>query len=379
MHQKIKCAERLGQVDLIDVRLDELMHLFRFGSMGDSRQFSMSARRIARRFKRNGNDVGDRLLSVISESSRTPSPMSRPPAGKAIESASNSDLLIETLRPGVEKPSLPGELWSKIDQLILEQLQLRKLQKSGLEPARTGLFTGPPGVGKTMTAHWIAQQLKRPLYTLNLSTTTSSLFGRTGANIRDALDFAQRRSSVLLIDEFDSIAKGRNEDDIGEAKRMVTVLLQEIDQWPAHSLLLAATNHSELLDRAIWRRFDVRVSFPNATFETAKNAALSAFSDQGSEYLSNLVADIMQGQPLSEITEVVLNARKRSILFGTPVEKTIVDAIIERVGGQTRQQNHALALALVSIGYSQRQASELTGVSCDTLRRKLKDSVDVPE
>ena len=302
--------------------------------------------------------------------------MRKAPAGKAIESASNSDLLIETLRPSVEKPSLPSELWSKIDQLISEQLQRRKLQKVGLDPARTGLFIGPPGVGKTMTAHWIAQQLERPLYTLNLSTTTSSLFGRTGANIRDALDFAQRRSSVLLIDEFDSIAKGRNEDDIGEAKRMVTVLLQEIDQWLPHSLLLAATNHSELLDRAIWRRFDVRVSFPNATFETAKNAASSAFSDQGSEYLSNLVADIMQGQPLSEITEAVLSARKRSILFGTPVEKAVVDAIIERVGGQTRQQNHALALALVAIGHSQRQASELTGVSRDTLRKKLKDSVD---
>lgn len=361
---------------MIDVKLDELIHLFRFGVTGDSRQFGTFARRMARRLKKSGVDGGDQLLSVLSENTGTGQPMRRAPSDRPIDTALQSDLLFETAKPNVGRPSLPKALWAQIEQLILEQRQRPKLEKVGLTPARTGLFIGPPGVGKTMTAHWIAQELKRPLYTLNLSATTSSLFGRTGSNIREALEFAQSRPSVLLIDEFDAIAKGRDEEDIGEAKRMVTVLLQEIDRWPTHSVLLAATNHSELLDRAVWRRFDIRLTFPTASFETAKSAATFAFADQDVGKLPDLVADIMQGQPMSEITEAVLSARKRSILSGESLEKTLLDAISERLGDQTRQQTHRLALALIATGHSQRSASELTGVSRDTLRKKMKEATD---
>ena len=91
----------------------------------------------------------------------------------------------------------------------------------------------------------------------------SSFLGRTGNNVRNVLDFAKGVSCVFLLDEFDAIAKRRDDAvEVGELKRLVTVLLQEIDQWPASGLLIAATNHYNLLDPAVWRRFELVVGFP---------------------------------------------------------------------------------------------------------------------
>ncbi|MBT3107222.1 ATP-binding protein [Streptomyces sp. COG19] len=114
-----------------------------------------------------------------------------------------------------------------------------------------------------MAARWLAYELKLPLLVLDLSSVMSSYLGRTGANIRKVLDYAKSSPSVLLLDELDTVAKRRDDAaEVGELKRLVTVLLQEIDDWPSSSLLLAATNHGELLDPAVWRRFDVVVDFP---------------------------------------------------------------------------------------------------------------------
>ena len=131
----------------------------------------------------------------------------------------------------------------------------------GLSPTRSAIFVGPPGVGKTLTARWLASQLGVPLYVLDLTAVMSSLLGRSGTNLRAALDFAKRSPCVLLLDEIDAIAKRRSDDtDIGELKRLVTVILQEVDEWPATGLLLAATNHAELIDPALWRRFDLVIT-----------------------------------------------------------------------------------------------------------------------
>jgi AAA+ superfamily predicted ATPase len=113
-----------------------------------------------------------------------------------------------------------------------------------------------------MSARWLAAKLNLPLLVLDLATVMSSFLGKTGSNIRSVLEYAMSFPCVLLLDEFDSIAKRRDDDrELGELKRLVTVLLQAIDEWPSTSLLIAATNHGELLDPAIWRRFDIQVDF----------------------------------------------------------------------------------------------------------------------
>ena len=152
------------------------------------------------------------------------------------------------------RPEYPVELdiepvWTdsirqKLEQIIFERHQEKDLYAAGLHPTRTALFTGPPGVGKTLAARWIAKKLDRPLIVLELSAVMSSFLGRTGSNIRNIFDYAKGVNCVLLLDELDAVAKRRDDAvEIGELKRLVTVLLQGIDDWPPTGILLAATNH----------------------------------------------------------------------------------------------------------------------------------------
>ncbi|WP_205522810.1 AAA family ATPase [Myxococcus eversor] len=160
-------------------------------------------------------------------------------------------------------PFLPNDVERVVQQVVAERKRPQVLQAAGLEPTRTLLLTGAPGVGKTMTARYLAAQIGWPLFTVDLAALVSSLLGKTGQNLRQALNFGQRNRSVLFLDEFDALAKRRDDDsDVGELKRIVNVLLQEIDRWPPTGLLVAATNHPELLDRAVWRRFERTLSLP---------------------------------------------------------------------------------------------------------------------
>ena len=175
--------------------------------------------------------------------------------------------------PTTDAPLLSGDVEDSLGQLIAERRQSDRLQAMGLTPTRSAIFVGPPGVGKTLTARWLAAQLKVPLYVLDLTAVMSSLLGKSGTNLRAAIDFAKREPCVLLLDEIDAIAKRRSDDsDVGELKRLVTVILQEVDEWPASSVLLAATNHPELIDPALWRRFDLVVQFKTPDEQAVKEA-----------------------------------------------------------------------------------------------------------
>ncbi|HHR1010994.1 TPA: AAA family ATPase, partial [Klebsiella pneumoniae] len=146
------------------------------------------------------------------------------------------------LKDELEKPVLSEKNESVLDRLILERKSIQRLNDLGLSPTRSAIFVGPPGVGKTLTAAWLAKQLNVPFYILDLTAVMSSYLGKSGNNLRAALDYAKKKPCVLLLDEIDSIAKKRSDDsDIGELKRLVTVILQEVDEWPTNSLLLAAT------------------------------------------------------------------------------------------------------------------------------------------
>jgi SpoVK/Ycf46/Vps4 family AAA+-type ATPase len=261
-----------------------------------------------------------------------------------------------------------------LEQILSERHHFDELAKQGLSPTRSIIFTGPPGVGKTLAARWIAHQLDRPLLTLDLSAVMSSFLGRTGANVRHVLDYAKSVDGVLLLDELDSIAKRRDDaTDVGELKRLVTVLLQEIDDWPATGLLIAATNHAGLLDPAVWRRFEMRIEFPMPTDGSIRQA-VDQFLGQNrpSNAWHEILAVALRGLSFSDIEREVLLARRSAVITSKPLEAVLTDVIQSRVEPMPRKDRGQIAMWLTEAGISQRQVHELTGVSRDTIRKNAR-------
>lgn len=148
----------------------------------------------------------------------------------------------------------------KLNTFILSYKNADKLNSLGIGVSNTLLLYGPPGCGKTKCAYLIAKELNLPLIVARLDSLISSYLGTTAKNIRTLFEFAQKTPCVLFLDEFDAIAKARDDsNELGELKRVVNSLLQNVDAMSSDSLLLAATNHEQLLDSAVWRRFDYKL------------------------------------------------------------------------------------------------------------------------
>lgn len=158
----------------------------------------------------------------------------------------------------------------QIVQLVKEQTYVKQLQEFGLPVNNKILLEGTSGCGKTMTAKAIANALNKNIIILNLSNIVSSRIGETSQNIKMIFDKAGRERSVLFLDELDQIGKARGSDDkdVGEMRRLVNTLIQLIDYYPENALLLCATNHPEIIDTAILRRFQLKINYemPSAKF-----------------------------------------------------------------------------------------------------------------
>ena len=275
--------------------------------------------------------------------------------------------------PDRERPLLSSDLEETFTQLMQERRQAERLAALGLHPTRSAIFIGKPGVGKTLTARWLAAQLGVELYVLDLTAVMSSLLGRSGGNIRAALDYAKKRDCVLLLDEIDAIAKRRNDDtDIGELKRLVTVILQEVDEWPSTGLLLAATNHPELIDPALWRRFELLVEFklPDHTLVKASISRFLGPNVRTFDRWIDVLTFAFNGYSFSDI-EREMRRFRRSIALGTASEGELVEDLIRsRTFDLDKQRQIKLALLLTrTTNMSQHNISEITKVSRDTIRK----------
>lgn len=150
-----------------------------------------------------------------------------------------------------------------IEQLIKEHYYVEELQQYGLPVNNKVLLHGASGCGKTTTAKAIAQALGKPLFILNLSNIVCARIGETSQNIKAVFDKAAREKAVLFLDEFDQIGKARGNDDrdVGEMRRLVNTLIQLMDYFSEKALLLCATNHVDIIDKALLRRFQLNISF----------------------------------------------------------------------------------------------------------------------
>ncbi|WP_299204164.1 AAA family ATPase [Brumimicrobium sp.] len=157
-----------------------------------------------------------------------------------------------------------------IQQLIKEYKYVDELTKYNLPVNNKLLLQGSSGCGKTTTAKGIANALNKPIYILNLSNIVCSRIGETAQNIKQVFDKAGRTKSILFLDEFDQIGKARDTSDkeVGEMRRLVNTIIQLIDYYPQDALLICATNHPEIIDTALLRRFQLRINFDLPNQET---------------------------------------------------------------------------------------------------------------
>lgn len=299
-----------------------------------------------------------------------------------VDMDSRLELLKRDLKPSFDSNIIwPKQVQANLNETLTEREKLDVLLEEGLNPTKSLLFVGPPGVGKTIAAKWLAAKLNRPLLTLDLSAVMSSYLGRTGGNIRVVLDYARSFPCVLLLDEFDSIAKRRDDSgEIGELKRLVTVLLQEIDSWPSSGLLVAATNHPELLDPAVWRRFDRVIEFPNPTISEIKNLISNLVGETLVESNSGLietVSSICLGKSFSEVTRIINLKRKEALINSIDLVDLFKKFIFEHVATLEKEKKILLVSSMINSGQSERQACEILNLPRSTYRnRKVKINID---
>ena len=359
----------------------DLAQIVRLALAEQTEDVRLFVARLVRKYRNTEPELAEQMdLYLRAKTSRAGAPMRKavqpamPQHALPVDDESRLSLLKAYKdAPDREQPLLSADLEETLSQLIQERRQMERLASMGLAPTRSAIFVGPPGVGKTLTARWLAAQLGVPLYVLDLTAVMSSLLGRSGNNLRAALDFAKRNPCVLLLDEIDAIAKRRSDEtDIGELKRLVTVIMQEVDEWPATGLLLAATNHPELIDPALWRRFDLVIDFKVPEIPAVK-AAIKRFL--GPDYaLFGRWIDILSlafnGESFSNIERDIQRFR-RAVALGTAADVDLIEEFIKsRVLVLDRQLRIDLAVMVAKqTRLSQHTISDITGVSRDTIRK----------
>lgn len=167
------------------------------------------------------------------------------------------------VKKSFEEMVLPEDVKKVIGTFIEEQLRADLLRSYGLEPRHKIILAGKPGTGKTSFAEALAERLMVPLFVVRYDALIGSYLGETATRLRQLFDFVSTRKCILFFDEFDTIGKERGDSqELGEIKRVVSSLLLMTDSLPNYTIVIGASNHPELLDRAVWRRFQLRLQLP---------------------------------------------------------------------------------------------------------------------
>ena len=306
-------------------RSDLLVSLVKAGSSGDATGArSVAEAIIAEERAKRHNVLAERLTEAMGVNGASPV------TGKFVgHGQRHREFLLElTPRRRIEDLVLPPLTRQACDELIEEQHRAAVLRAHSLEPRHRVLLVGPPGNGKTSLAEAIAEALAVPFFVVRYEAMIGSFLGETAARLKRVFDYARTTPCVLFFDEFDAVGKERGDiHETGEIKRVVTSLLMQVDDLPSYTVVVAATNHAELLDRAAWRRFQVRLVLNRPTRRglAAYIARFAATLDEPLGRTPETIAKGLGAISYAEAEEFCRDVRRRSTLaMGEQPVKAIV-------------------------------------------------------
>jgi SpoVK/Ycf46/Vps4 family AAA+-type ATPase len=272
------------------------------------------------------------VLSRAALGGEAMTPSVRSPTDRETASALAEIVPADKLRTGPPLV-LSDVLQPAVTSLIEEWRHLDRLRELGVRAPLNCLVFGAPGTGKTYLAHYIAAQLGLPLVIARLDGIISSFLGTTARNIASLFEFANRYQCVLLLDEFDAVAKIRDDPhEVGEIKRVVNTLLQCLDTRSNTGITIAVTNHEQLLDAAVWRRFDARIEVPKPDFK-ARLAMVERYTQplKLTDVDRRLLAWLTEGRSGAQV-QTLCNSILRAAALSGSTEFNVAEAL--RVNAQ---------------------------------------------
>ena len=293
-----------------------LLDLVRAGARGDRALFRKSLEALVTEERAKQHHVlADRLAAHLQADGARPVGGMPPPArhngpGAALHHETAPERRLDDL-------VLPGSVVAAGRELIEEHRRADLLRAHNLEPRRRVLLTGPPGNGKTSFAEALATELAVPLLSVRYESLIASYLGETAVRFSRLFDQVRTRRCVLFFDEFDVVGKERGDlHETGEIKRVVSSLLLQIDTLPSYVVAVSATNHPELLDRAVWRRFQLRLALPAPTPALAREWFCRFEQRLGTKLVPapSTLARRLRGLSFAELEQFGLDVQRHHVL-----------------------------------------------------------------
>jgi len=313
---------------------DQLKAMLKSHIEGDDQRFFSVAMQVAAQEAKLGHGkLAEELRFLIDDAKRRqgvgqPTPISRPRGELA------NLLSVSYPKSRLNDMVMDVSLEQQIQRIIREQKYAARILARGLSPRRKLLLMGPPGTGKTLTASVLAGELGIPLFQVRLDGLITKFMGETAAKLRQIFDATGQTRGIYFFDEFDAIGSQRGlTNDVGEIRRVLNSFLQMIEQDQSHSLIIAATNHADILDHALFRRFDdvLHYTLPaNVQIATLLRSRLHQYSVKGISW--KRLSELASGLSYAEIARVAEEVLKEALIQDreSVTETDIRQALLER-------------------------------------------------
>ena len=361
----------------------EIVKIIEGGMIGDKEKVYNYAQVLAENMEKSGDDLLAKKIRSLLVNKKTRMASLDDFSTKPVDFESRMEM-VDIFIPdkSFEIPILKHYVNDEIDEFIKSYWQRDEILRAGIEMVSSLILYGPPGCGKTTVARFIAYKTRLPLVTVRLDGLVSSLLGSTAKNIRRIFDYASKRDCILFLDEFDVVAKLRDDKhELGELKRVVNSLLQNIDDFSQNSILIAATNHHELLDPAVWRRFSKIITLEKPNKEEIMQLIKLYTKNTKSNVMENekkleMLAAALDGISHADVKTVVNNAIKKSIINKKDMTRNwdILQEVYLYRNHKIISENDFIKY-LLQYGVTQKEICDNYGFSI----RKVRDVANSPE